>query len=145
MACAMILALMSTFFSSHLLFYWSTVLIQGIKLLIIMEFGKILLSIEQKHDIQGSTTRVMKKYIAITFAVIISWTLLMNVTNDWQMGLLFLGALLLLAVNIRLFLHVLALRKHVKTNPLLLPTYKNDSPFILCYTFCTRGKGEQDV
>lgn len=122
MACAMILALMSTFFTSHLLFYWSTVLIQGIKLLIIMEFGKILLSIEQKHDIQGSTTRVMKKYIAIAFAVIISWTLLMIVTNDWQMGLLFLGALLLLAVNIRLFLHVLALRKHVK-NKSFVVTY----------------------
>lgn len=122
MACAMILTLMSTFFSSHLLFYWSTVLIQGIDLLIIMEFGKILLSIEQKHDAQGPTTRVMKKYIAISFAVIISWTLLINVTSDWQMGLLFLGALLLLAVNIRLFLHVLALRKHVK-NKSYIVTY----------------------
>ena len=59
------------------------------------------------------------------------------------MGLLFLGALLLLAVNIRLFLHVLALRKHVKTNPLLLPTYKNDSPFILCYTFVQGAKGSR--
>ncbi|WDU81077.1 hypothetical protein [Lysinibacillus sp. G01H] len=115
MACALMITLMSTIFSFHLLFYWSTVLIQGIELLIIMEFGKILLCIEQKHDVQGTTTRVMKKYIAISFAVIISWTLLMNVISDWQMGLLFLGALLLLAVNLRLFLHVLALRKHVKS------------------------------
>lgn len=115
MTCAMILTLMSTFIFSHLFFYWSTVLIQGLDLLIIMEFGKILLSIEQKPHAQGPTRRVMKKYIAIAFAVIISWTLLMNVTGDWQMGLFFLGALLLLAINIRLFFHVLALRKHVKS------------------------------
>jgi len=111
---AIVLALVSNIFSQQLLFYWSTVFIAGIDLLIIMEFGKILVSLEQRYNAHGPTARVIKKYVIIVFAVIVSWTMLSNLPRDWQIGLLMLGAFLLFAVNIRLFFHVLSLRKHVK-------------------------------
>jgi len=111
---AIVLALVSNIFSQQLLFYWSTVFIAGIDLLIIMEFGKILVSLEQRYNAHGPTARVLKKYVIIVFAVIVSWTMLSNLPRDWQIGLLVLGAFLLFVVNIRLFFHVLSLRKHVK-------------------------------
>lgn len=111
---ALVFVLVSNIFSTQLLFYWSTVFIAGMDLLIIMEFGKILVALEQRYNAYGPTARVLKKYVIVVFAVLISWTMLSNLPRDWQIGLLVLGAFLLFVVNIRLFFHVLSLRKHVK-------------------------------
>ncbi len=111
-------------------------------LLIIMEFCKILVSLEQRYNAHGPTARVLKKYVIIVFAVIVSWTMLSNLPRDWQIGLLVLGAFLLFVVNIRLFFHVLSLRKHVKKKIICRYIFVKMTDHSFCVTlFLQKAKG----
>ncbi|MFJ7952766.1 hypothetical protein ACIQZG_14675 [Lysinibacillus sp. NPDC096418] len=95
--------------------YWLLIFSASIDLLIIFEFFKILKIIEEKLKVVNHTTRIMKKYMWLAIGVIVSWTFLMNLEYFSQMVLLFIGALILFGINVRLLIHLRHLKKHVKS------------------------------
>lgn len=94
--------------------YWLLILTAAIDLLIVYEFFKIIQVIEEECKQVGSTTRIMKKYMWLAVLVIISWTFLMNVDYFSQRVLLLIGAVIMLAVNVRLLIHLRGLKKQMK-------------------------------
>lgn len=95
--------------------YWLLILTAAIDLLIIYEFFKMIRAIEEECKAVGSTARIMKKYMWLAISVIISWTFLMNLEYFSQIVLLFIGAVILLGINVRLLLHLRLLKKHIKS------------------------------
>lgn len=95
--------------------YWLLILTSAVDLLIIFEFLKILQVIEEKLKVVSHTAHIMKKYMWLAIGVIVSWTFLMNLEYFSQMVLLFIGAVILLGINVRLLIHLRRLKKHVKS------------------------------
>ncbi|KOS63547.1 hypothetical protein AN161_07380 [Lysinibacillus sp. FJAT-14222] len=107
--------LITNIVTSHLLtITWHLVLTVIVDLLIILEFGKIIVEIEKHYNILGSTHRIMKKYMWIVLSVSACWTFLMNIEYDAMVSLLIVGAVLILIANIRLLFHFRSLKKDIK-------------------------------
>ncbi|MCL1694297.1 MULTISPECIES: hypothetical protein [unclassified Lysinibacillus] len=111
-----IILLIANIVASNLLsITWHLVLTVSVDLLIILEFGKILVEIERQNNLLGSTARIMKQYMWIVLCVTASWTFLMNSEYDVIVSLLIVGAVLIFIVNVRLLFHLRSLKKNIKS------------------------------
>ncbi|MEK5231595.1 hypothetical protein MHB42_07430 [Lysinibacillus sp. FSL K6-0232] len=93
---------------------WYFVLSILIELLIILELSKTVAAIEQRYYGQASTPRIMKSYQWLVLVVAASWTFLMNIDSFTASIIVLIGVMVLLAVKIRLFLHIHDVRKYIK-------------------------------
>ncbi|MGE7694222.1 hypothetical protein ACQKNC_08870 [Lysinibacillus sp. NPDC094177] len=110
-----IILLIANIVTSNLLsITWHLVLTVSVDLLIILEFGKILVEIERRNNMLESTARIMKKYMWIVLCVTASWTFIVNIEYDAMVSLLIVGAVLILIVNLRLLFHLRSLKKNIK-------------------------------
>lgn len=120
------LLLVNMLFEGLFTYYWLLILTAAIDLLIIYEFFKITRGIEEQCKPLGSTARIMKKYMWLAISVIASWTFLMNLEYFSQMVLLFIGAVILLGINVRLLFHLHGLKKHIKSTAHFVTYSQND-------------------
>ena len=112
------------YYVQHLLmyvaFYKSLSYYEGVshaKHYIWIGFGLLLMIrvIEEECKPVGSTARIMKKYMWLAITVIASWTFLMNLDYFSQMVLLFMGAVILFGINVKVLIHLRSLKKHIKS------------------------------
>ena len=94
---------------------WLLILTSAIDVLIVYEFFKIIRVIEEDGKQVGSTVRIMKNYMNFSVLVITCWTFLMNVDYSTQMGLVIIGAVILLCLNVRLLVHIRHMKKQIKS------------------------------
>ncbi|KOP80860.1 hypothetical protein AMS59_03780 [Lysinibacillus sp. FJAT-14745] len=94
---------------------WYLVLSVSVDLLIILEFGKILVEIEKQYNMLDSTAKIIKQYMRIVLCVTASWTFLMNIKYFEMVSLLIIGVVLIVIVNLRLLFLLYSLRKSIKS------------------------------
>jgi len=112
---ALVLVMVPLVSADTLISYWLLIFTGVIDLLIILQFGNILLAIEQRNNLRATTTDFMKKYKWVVVVVLASWTFLMHLIYVEQMILLFIGALVLFFANIALIIHVRKKSKQIKS------------------------------
>ncbi|WP_409368990.1 hypothetical protein [Lysinibacillus sp. 38-6] len=112
---ALVLVMVSLVSAHTLISYWLLIFTGIIDLLILLQFGHILLAMEQRNHLRVTTTDFMKKYKWVVVVVLASWTFLMHLMYVEQMILLFIGALLICFMNIAFIIHVRNIAKQIKS------------------------------
>ncbi|MFJ7667102.1 hypothetical protein ACIQXI_08330 [Lysinibacillus sp. NPDC097195] len=112
---ALVLVMVPLVSADTLISYWLIIFTGVIDLLILLQFGQILLAMEQRNNLRATTIDFMKKYKWVVVVVMASWTFLMHLIYIEQMILLFIGALLLFFMNIAFIIHVRNVAKQIKS------------------------------
>lgn len=112
---ALVLVMVPLVSADTLISYWLLIFTGVIDLLILVQFGHILLAMEQRNNLRATTTDFMKKYKWVVVVVLASWTFLMHLIYIEQMILLFIGAIFLFFMNIAFIIHVRNVAKQIKS------------------------------